>query len=51
MSEIILEPLVIITVEKDRERTQTILQKSEAACLITNSINSKITMITTIEIN
>ena len=45
MSEIILEPTVIIKNEKDRERAERILQKSEAACLISNSIKSKVTMI------
>lgn len=35
---------------KDRERAERILQKSEAACLISNSIISKITMEVTIKI-
>ena len=51
MSEIILEPTVTITNEKDRERAERVLQKSEAACLISNSVKSKITMITIIKIN
>jgi peroxiredoxin-like protein len=51
MSEIILEPTVTIPDEKDRERAERVLQKSEAACLISNSIRSKITMISTIRIN
>jgi organic hydroperoxide reductase OsmC/OhrA len=51
MSEIILEPTVTIADEKDREKTERILQKSEAACLISNSVKSKITMITTILIH
>lgn len=50
MSEIILEPVVTITNEKDRERAQRVLQKSEAACLISNSVKSKVTMIPTIKI-
>ncbi|MEO8446415.1 MAG: OsmC family protein [bacterium] len=50
MSEVILEPTVIITNEKDREKAERVLQKSEAACLISNSVKSKITMITTIKI-
>lgn len=49
MSEIILEPTVTITDEKNRERAELVLQKSEAACLISNSIKSKITMMTTIK--
>lgn len=48
MSEIILEPTVVIAFEKDRERAERVLQKSEAACLISNSIKSKITMNPTI---
>jgi organic hydroperoxide reductase OsmC/OhrA len=44
MSEIILEPHVIIINENDRERTVKILQKAEAACLISNSIKSKVVM-------
>ncbi len=48
MSEILLEPTLTITDEKDRERAERVLQKSEAACLISNSVKSKITMITTI---
>lgn len=50
MSEVILEPSVTITEEKDRDRAERILQKSEAACLISNSIKSKITMTTTIKV-
>jgi organic hydroperoxide reductase OsmC/OhrA len=44
MSEIILEPHVTIKSESDRERAEKILQKSEAACLISNSIKSKVVM-------
>lgn len=51
MSEIILEPTVTITDKKDLERVKHILQKSEAACLISNSVKSKITMIPTFKIN
>lgn len=51
ISEIILEPLVTITEEKDREKTEKVLQKSEAACLISHSVKSKITMNPTIKIN
>lgn len=44
MSEIVLEPTVTITDEKDRERAERVLQKSEAACLISNSVKSTLTM-------
>lgn len=50
MSEIILEPSVTITDEKDREKAERVLQKSEAACLISNSIKSKVTMIPTVTV-
>jgi peroxiredoxin-like protein len=50
MSEIILEPVVTITDEKDRERAERVLQKSEAACLISNSVKSKVTILATIKI-
>ncbi len=50
MTEVILEPTVTIKDEKDRDRAERILQKSEAACLISNSIKSKITMEVTIKI-
>ncbi|MBK9249936.1 MAG: OsmC family protein [Ignavibacteria bacterium] len=48
MTEIILEPTVVIMHEKDRERAERVLQKSEAACLISNSIKSKVSMYPTI---
>lgn len=50
ISEIILEPVVTITEEKDREKTQKVLDKSEAACLISHSVKSKITMIPIIKV-
>ena len=50
MTEIILEPKVVIRHEKDKERTEKVLEKSEAACLISNSIKSKIIMKPVIEV-
>jgi organic hydroperoxide reductase OsmC/OhrA len=44
MSEVILEPTLVIRHAQDRERAERILQKAEAACLITNSVKSKVTM-------
>ncbi len=49
MSEITLKPTVIIPSEADREKAERILQKSEAACLISNSVKARINMITTIK--
>lgn len=45
MTEVILEPTVTIRDEKDKERAERVLSKAEAACLISNSIKSKVTMI------
>ena len=42
MSEVTLMPQLTITKENDRERALRVLQKSEAACLISNSIKSAI---------
>lgn len=50
MSEVVLEPTVTIADEKDREKALRVLQKSEAACLISNSVKAKITMNPNIQI-
>ena len=42
ISEILLSPVLSITNKTDKEKAVRILQKSEAACLISNSIKSKI---------
>ena len=42
ISEITLEPEIIIADESKRERAERVLQKAEAACLISNSVKSKI---------
>jgi peroxiredoxin-like protein len=44
MTEVLLFPEVVITDESKRERAERVLEKSEKACLISNSIKSKITM-------
>lgn len=44
ISEVHLFPEVIIADEAKRERTERILEKSEKACLISNSITSKVIM-------
>src|SRR5690606_37738099 len=49
MTEILLKPTVIIKDEKDHQRTERVLEKSEAACLISNSIKTKVSMEITIE--
>lgn len=50
MTRVELYPIVVIQEEKDRARVERILQKSEAACLISNSVKAKISMKTTVEV-
>lgn len=50
MTEVLIEPILTILDEQDREKAMRILSKTEAACLITNSIRSKVTMKPVIEI-
>ena len=45
MTDIELEPTVTLMNENDREKAIRVLQKSESACLITNSIKSKVSVI------
>lgn len=44
MSEVILSPTLVITKEDDKEKALRVLDKSEKACLISNSINSKVSL-------
>ena len=44
MTEVLIEPIITISDEKDRERALKILLKTEANCLITNSISSRVIM-------
>ncbi|MFY9310233.1 MAG: OsmC family protein [Bacteroidia bacterium] len=48
MTEIELIPVLKIKKEADKERAERILQKSEAACLISNSIKTKVHLSTVI---
>lgn len=50
MSEVILEPILTILHEEDREKAEKVLYKAEKACLITNSINSSVTLKPMIEL-
>ena len=45
MTEIILEPIVTIKNESEREKALKVLEKPEINCLISNSIKSEIVMI------
>ena len=51
MTEVLLEPVLTISKEEDKERAERVLQKAEKACLITNSIKSETRVIPTILIN
>lgn len=42
MTEIVLEPTIQIDKEEDREKTEKIILKAEKACLISNSISSRV---------
>lgn len=42
MSEVILEPVLTILNEEDREKADKVLQKAEKVCLITNSIKTEV---------
>lgn len=44
MSEVLLEPSVTVLYSKDLDRAERVLQRTEANCLITNSIKSKVSM-------
>ena len=44
MTKVELYPIVVIKNEQDRERAERILHKSEAACLISNSVKSQVEM-------
>ena len=42
ISEVVLSPVVTVNREADRQKAIRVLEKSERACLISNSIKSKI---------
>jgi peroxiredoxin-like protein len=44
MKEVILNPTLVITKEEDKEKALRVLDKSEKACLISNSITSKVSL-------
>lgn len=50
MTEIVLSPELTIVNESDKEKAERILIKSESACLISNSIKSKVTLVTKIHV-
>ncbi|MFD0975328.1 OsmC family protein [Salinimicrobium gaetbulicola] len=50
MSEVILEPVLTIVNEEDREKAEKILHKAEKACLITNSLKTEVLLQPVIEL-
>ena len=50
MTEITLNPELTIKNEADKDKAERVLQKSEAACLISNSIKSKVILQTKINL-
>ena len=50
MTEVILNPTLVITKEEDKEKALRVLDKSEKACLISNSVKSTILFKPTITI-
>lgn len=42
ISEVVLSPVLTVTHDADKERAIRILQKSEAACLVSNSVKATI---------
>lgn len=50
MTAVIIKPVLTILKETDREKAMKVLLKTEAACLITNSIKSEVTMNPVVEI-
>jgi len=50
MTEVLLEPTVVVHEEKDVERGLKVLQKAEAHCLISNSIKAKVIMNPVVEV-
>ena len=43
-TEVLLRPLVTILKESDRSKTLLLIEKAEKACLVSRSLNSKITL-------
>ena len=50
MTEILLEPVLVIPNEEDREKAEKILHKAEKACLISNSITAEVVLKTEVRI-
>lgn len=50
MTEVLLKPVVTVADEKDTAKALKVLQKSEANCLISNSVKAKVVMQPEVEV-
>jgi hypothetical protein len=50
MTEVLLEPTVVVHEERDIERGLKVLQKAETNCLISNSVKAKVSMRPVVEV-
>jgi peroxiredoxin-like protein len=50
MTRVVLKPVLVIPNESDFEKADRILHKAEAACLITRSVKSEVSLETTIRV-
>lgn len=50
MSRVVLKPTLLIANEEDAEKADRIMHKAEAACLITRSVKTEVTLETTVQI-
>jgi organic hydroperoxide reductase OsmC/OhrA len=51
MTEVHLEPVLVINKEEDRERAMRVLTKTEPACLITNSVKAHVSVTPTVRVD
>ena len=51
MTKVLLCPKLVIKSEKDKERAERVLHKSEAACLISNSVKATVEMTPEVLVN
>lgn len=50
MTEVLIEPVLAIFLDQDRDKAMRILTKTESACLITNSIKATVSMEPVVEV-
>ena len=50
MSEVVLKPIITVSSEDDVELAKKVIEKAENACLISNSVISKIKLVITVKV-